>query len=501
MEELDAGAKYLLVRVEELRNSLQPIQQLPPDVIVEIATYLNPRACGGDCQMILAMTQVCRYWRETLISNPESWCFISSEYMDLVPLFFERSGSYPLEVDLTDTWFFYAIRHLGPHAKKLEVLRCNIEEANTMFLQTLSQLDHSPNLHTLSINTIRAPTVPPQVAEMALISGNMPNLHTLELLPFPITPQFAQLKHLTNLRLDVVYCTLTDVLDLLAANPSLEKVRLLGNFEDSEDSRAIGSVSLEHLRFLTVERCTPCTFLEKLTLPHNARIFIRYNLISHLIPFAFTLPQSMGNYTNLQGLTSIYMLMGLNDTYLDATGPNGSVAIRFMDLQDPFPVCNAIGSLPTTGITQLVCEFHPAATRMEIDKITQMMNILSHLEEIVLIHFSSVDIQEFLSVLKNTRGWMRLVRLKFVHCRQVTNWIGDLIQVAAERMDESLGLNTVTVVYEGKEWVQELVDVLGGFVGTLELVEEEAEEVMRSEQVWDDTSCTARVVSVPAYYG
>ena len=446
----------------------------------------------------MAMSQVCRFWRETLISNPESWSFVSSEYMDLVPLFLERSGSYPLEVELsTDTSSSYTIGHIMLHVGRLATLRCRLEEANVGSLQTLSLFDHSPNLHTLSIRIARAPIVSPQVIEMALVSGDMPTLRTLELLPFPVTPQFVQFKHLTNLHLNVIYSTLTRVLDLLAANPSLEKVRLLGNFEDSEDARAIRSVLLGRLKSLTVERCMPCTFLEKLNFPRNARIFIRYNLISQLIPFAFTLPRTMKEYANLQGLTSLHVLMAYqNDTYIDVTGPHGSVALQFMDLQDASPVCGAIASLLTAGITQLVCEFHPALARTEMDKVIKMMVILPDLEEAVLVHFGGVDMQRFLSALKNTSGWVKLLRLKFVHCRQTANWIGDLIEVAAERMDEGLALETVVVVDERKE-VHEFFGVLEGFVKTLELVEVEAGEVARSEQVWDDASWTTRVISVP----
>lgn len=457
---------------------------------------MNPKVCGGDYQPLVTMSQVCRYWRDTLVSNPESWSFISSEYMDLVPLALQRSGSYPLEVELgTDTLFSHAIHHIGPHVNRLATLRCYFEEPNIIFLRSFSQLDPSPNLHTLSIRTTRAPAVDPKTIEMPLVAGDMPSLRTLELLPFPIIPQFAEFKHLIDLRLDVMYSTLTDVLDLLVANPLLEKVRLLGNFEDNEDERAAGSIFLRHLRFFTVERCTPCAFLEKLTFPRNARIFIRYNLISHRIPFAFTLPQSMGGYANLQGLTSLHVLMAVqNDTYIDITGPSGSIAIRFMDLQDSSPVCNAIHSLSATGITRFVCEFHPALTRMEIDKVTAIMDILPHLEEIVLVHFGGKDTREFLFALKNASRWRRLLRLKFVHCRRIANWIRDLVEVAAERTDESPVLDTVTVVYEGREQVQELFGVLEGFVK----VEVEEGEATRSEQVWDDTSCTAKVISVLA---
>lgn len=467
-------------------------------MIVEIATYLNPRVCHGDCQPLMAMSQVCHYWREILISNPESWCFVRSKYLDLVPLFLERSGSYPLEADLIDPWLSYAVRHISPHANRLAILRCHVEELDIVSLRTLSPLRHSPNLHTLIVSTgALTDELAPELIEMPFVSGNMPNLRTLRLIPFPVTPQFVQFNHLIDLRLEDISSSLTAVLDLLAANPSLEKVRLTGNFENTEDSRTAESIVLGCLQFLSVEQCVPREFLEKVTFPPKARIYIRYNIASRFIPSAFDLPQSVEEYPNLQELSSLHILMEFkSDTYIDATGPNGSVAMRFTELNDPFPVCNAIVSLPTTGITRLVCELHPALTMIPRDKVIRIMKVLPNLEEIKLVHFCEENMQDFLSALGNTNEWTKLTRLKFVHCRQITDWIVDLIHAVRGRKREGLTLDAVTVVCRKGERLPELLERLERAVGTLGLVEEEAGEVVRSGLVWDDGSCTARVATV-----
>ena len=465
-------------------------------MIVEVATYLGPRVCGGDYQPLMAISQVCRYWRETLLSNPESWCFVRSEFQELVPLFLGRSGSYPLKVDLTNTWPSYAVGHIKPHAKRLAILRCHVGEANTPLLRTLSRLDHSPNLHTLSIASARAPTMAPELIKFGFILGEMPALHTLELLPFPVIPQFVQFKHLINLQLDATHSTLATVLDLLAANPLLEKVRLIGSFEDDEDTRVAGSTVLGCLKFLSLERCAPHMFLEKLAFPRGARLFIRYSTSRFFSP-AFTPEQSTERYGNLQGLTSLHALIGfMSDTYVDVTGPNGSIAIRFMELWDPSPICETIAPLSTAGITRLVCEFHPAFNVERIDKVTRIMDILSHLEEIELVHFGGENTRDFISVLRTTSRWTELQRLKFVHCRQVTDWIVDLIHMVLERKGDGLMLDTVTIVYK-RERLPGMFERLERAVGELELVKETAAEMERSELVWDDISCTARVTSVP----
>ena len=496
MDELGAGTERLLARIEEVKNCFQPVQRLPPDMIVEVATYLNPRLCHGACQPLMAMSQVCRYWRETLLSNPsESWSFIRSEFLELVPLFLARSGSYPLEVNLTNTWTSYTVGHVRPHANRLTILRCHVEVANTTFLRTLSRLDHSPNLHTLSLASARIPSVAPEKIKMRLIFGDMPALRTLELLPFPIIPQFLQFKHLVDLRLEVTHSILTGVLDLLAANHSLEKLRLMGSFWYHGDTHGAERIVLGCLRFLTVERCAPRRLLEKLTLPRGTRVFIRYKP-SRSVPPAFTTQESVERYANLQGLTSLHVLVLMNDTYVDATGPNGSLAVRFKELQDPSAMRNAIAPLPTAGITRLVCELHPASKVAHTDKITRMMDILPHLEEIKLIHFGEEATRAFLSVLRTTSRWTKLRRLEFVHCRRVTDWILNLIRVALERKGEGLMLETVTIVYK-REPLSGMFERLERTVEALELVEEGAAEMVRSELVWDDISCTTRVTSVP----
>ena len=447
------------------------------------------------------MSQVCRYWRAALLLDTKSWSFISTEFIELLPLFLERSGSHPLEINLTtETLLSRTIRDIGPHMGRVGVLRCDLEEADTVALRILSKLDRSPNLRTFSFKINRPPAVAPEVMDAALVLGEMPALRNLELLPFPATPRFAGCKHLVDLRLDVRYSTLTGVLDLLSANPSLERVKLLGNFEDNQDTRATGTISMKRLRFFAVERCTPCTFLEKLNFLGKARVFIRHNFIPHLAPFAYTLPQSMGTYPNLQGLSSLYVLTTVhpNNTYVEATGPNGSIAIQYTDLQHGSTLSNTIATLPTTGVTRLTCESHPAITEIEIEKVVGLMEFLPCLEEVTLVHFGSADIQIFLSALSNSSGWVNLRRLKFVHCGQVEDWIGHLVTVAMGREDDNLRLDTVTIVFEEGEGVEQF-GALVGFVGKLGLVEEGAGQILRSEHVWDDANCTTTRVSVPMW--
>jgi hypothetical protein len=57
-------------------------------------------------------------------------------------------------------------------------------------------------------------------------------------------------------------------------------------------------------------------------------------------------------------------------------------------------------------------------------------------------------------------------------------------------------LDAVAVVFEEGEDA-ELFDLLKVFVGMVELVGEEAGQIVRSVQVWDDADCTTRRGFVP----
>lgn len=126
--------------VHQLKNSLVPINRLPPEVLVLILTFRKHE------RDLINATAVCRRWRRTFISTPGLWNkIICSEYEDprivalRVQMHIERSGSVPLEVRI----HIHAFPFLSPHIERISSLE--------MFIY------HGMSLHTIHLETDAPP--------------------------------------------------------------------------------------------------------------------------------------------------------------------------------------------------------------------------------------------------------------------------------------------------------------------------------------------------------
>ena len=63
-----------------------------------------------------------------------------------------------------------------------------------------------------------------------------------------------------------------------------------------------------------------------------------------------------------------------------------------------------------------------------------------------MVYFGGERVQHFISTLKNTIEWTELLRIEFIHCPLMRNWIDNSVQVALGRKDERSMLDTMTVV-------------------------------------------------------
>ena len=97
---IETKAYELLRFTTSLRNRLQPVNKLPPEIVSRIAQN-TPSDVDKDTNSIIPLTHVCRYWRESIISTPEIWTKISSSsHFDLAALSLERAKAAPLDVYL-----------------------------------------------------------------------------------------------------------------------------------------------------------------------------------------------------------------------------------------------------------------------------------------------------------------------------------------------------------------------------------------------------------------
>ncbi|KDQ51401.1 hypothetical protein JAAARDRAFT_84031, partial [Jaapia argillacea MUCL 33604] len=86
------------------RNSLMPISCLPPEVLanifVQYAAQINLRSpsisLGCSTDWWIAVTYVCRHWREVALATPRLWSSLSFQRPKWVPEMIIRSRMAPL---------------------------------------------------------------------------------------------------------------------------------------------------------------------------------------------------------------------------------------------------------------------------------------------------------------------------------------------------------------------------------------------------------------------
>jgi hypothetical protein len=80
MESLGTRAHDILRFISSLRNTLQPANRLPPEILSCIARCL-PNGC--DALRIVPLTHVCRYWRRSIASTSGHWASVSNRSRSL----------------------------------------------------------------------------------------------------------------------------------------------------------------------------------------------------------------------------------------------------------------------------------------------------------------------------------------------------------------------------------------------------------------------------------
>lgn len=253
----------VLHEVVTLRNSLRPVNRLPPEVIALCATFVS----NSDPRPIVSLTHVCRYWRKAITSSPRNWASISSDWKRLVPSCLERAGEVPLTVNI----------------------RVSDIKGDEIFLEAI--LPHTSRIAHLSLAGYRSIAAVAKIIPIFFIS-TMHNLISLELqqsskpleiFPFeapPMSPISWELSRLTSLRLTrtPLYPALTNITSLveldfagyttpfnfrkftsfLGSNPDLKIITLDIQFVDCMPwVWSMRTVSLPRLRYLSFTCADP----------------------------------------------------------------------------------------------------------------------------------------------------------------------------------------------------------------------------------------------------
>jgi hypothetical protein len=232
IKNLETKAREIMELIPTLRNLwnlMQPVNRLPQEILPLIAQYLLLDDTV-DAKLVIPMTHVCRYWRESTISAPEIWTLISNSQSELTALSLARAKASRLRVSLDMHPFRTDPGSSGPMKSYLQ----NINTLSVFDLQGIEELTRAlpnfpqstPNLRALTLHCAYTsarwdPTIDP-------FGSLARTLKRLSLLNVPLYPSILNLRNLTdlNLRFHSFDIHVDTLLTFLEHNRSLERATL-----------------------------------------------------------------------------------------------------------------------------------------------------------------------------------------------------------------------------------------------------------------------------------
>ena len=223
---LEARAQDVLRLIPSLRNLLQPVNRLPPEILSRIAQCFLRDDAVVDARPIVPLTHVCRYWRDSIASDPANWTLISHFSKDLMASTLERAKAAPLQVTLVPGNDLSSYPVPAPYIQNIGTLRFTKFTTIEELRQAVPGFPQStPNLRSLSLGLVLGTVWDPSDDPFESLATA---LRCLGLFHIPLYPSILCLKSLTvfdyiHIGLDL---HLDSLLDFLEENHLLKSVTL-----------------------------------------------------------------------------------------------------------------------------------------------------------------------------------------------------------------------------------------------------------------------------------
>jgi len=429
---------------------------LPPEILSRIARYF-PDDDAQDASSIIALTHVCRYWRESITSTPGNWSLISSGRKCLAALSLERAKAAPLEIHLN----MHQIREDPQFLDLLAPYTQNTETLCITRLFTVEDLVHTlpllsaPNLRSLTLSDGGVGEWDRSIDPFELSTRA---LRYLSLDGIPFYPSFSSLRTLTELAdlSDIRFnLHLDTLLDFLEENRSLTRANICIRFTEpslrnSRRRAAIGN-QLRHLQITCYDAVDGQALISNISLSKGAELAfhcwgdgapdVRVNDV--------LLGISTGHLSNL--LSPTFMRYNIYPREILLLGPNGTASFcGCCKTEIPF---TEFPLLPLTNIRK----FHLDTYAWGFLQPPSSPTVFHHLSSFPSLETFAVEgnihLSHLLSPLfSNPSSSPSLKILAFLDCIITEEFMEELIRFASNRKNTtSAWVHRVVIVHwEGK---------------------------------------------------
>ena len=310
--------------VRSMKNTFAPISRVPQEILSLIPDYCNP---DGE---LVALTHVCRGWREQFISRSSLWTTLQCTNVEQTHVYLERSGASPLDIWLYEKehprFLNDAFLLTIPHLDRLKSLAlCG--SSNDAFQLTEYFSSPAPLLEDLELHFTCTET---PVIWDAIFGGNLSSLRELRLSGVITSLTWTNLSNLTTFALRQVpsdKISVTQLLNFFEHAPLLRKIQLWGAFPNSSNAPPGRIVPLPHLKFLTIVAQPAHTILlDHLSIPAGASLKQKFDFSDDKSPIPTYLPKTFTNLENLSHITSVNLSLN-SGVLLRLDGPSGTLYV------------------------------------------------------------------------------------------------------------------------------------------------------------------------------
>ena len=328
-------ALEVLRLIWSLKNRLAPINRIPPEILALIP---EPQDIYYKDKDLIALTHVCRAWREIFVSYSSLWTNFDCSNADKTRVYLERSKSSPINLSLRrddvlppGDPFLQVVPHLIGRLKSLSIAG-----------RFANPQDRVPLLEWLDADSGSSLGPSHQPIVTTLFEGDLSSLRELYLQSVRTELPWRNMVNLTSLTLSHMSpsdLSITQLLDFFEGAPRLCDIILTSATPTTggQDGRL---VSLGCLKKMDILLGPPSSlFLDHLLIPVGAKLERWVDSFHRVVEDH--LPRSLDNLRNISNFTKVRLQVGAGSTRMKLSGTNGQFCIASLD----GTLCSALGSL------------------------------------------------------------------------------------------------------------------------------------------------------------